>query len=85
MPFSESGTQNILLQNFVFYVFSALLHLPNLPNRIYGYDDSCYNNIATGTKLMVQFSMTRNNDAKKKKKVKTTFLTIYKSFSSVLI
>jgi len=39
--FSESGTQNILLQNFVFYVFSALLHLPN---RIYGYGGSCYYN-----------------------------------------
>lgn len=67
MPFSESGTQNILLQNFVLYVFSALLHLPNLPNRIYGYDDSRYNNIATGKTLIVQFSMTRNDDAKKKK------------------
>jgi len=84
MPFSESGTHNILLQKFVFYAFSAFLHLPNLPNRIYGYSDSCYNNIATDTTLTVQFLMTRcNDDAKKEKKRK--LLTISELFAFVLI
>jgi len=45
--FSESGIQNILLQNFVSYVFSALLHLLN---RIYGYGDNCYYNTTIAPK-----------------------------------